>query len=174
MSSIGPVQAIAIKFDADAKFEGKVLAELEKLERESTIRLLDLLFVGADADTEELLALDFQGEDLGAIVGALLGFEFEGAEAPLSGPNGAVSTADAYGLSVDEIQQLASSIEPGSIAAFMLIEHVWARDLKKAIREAGGTPVGEGFLTPEAMAEVAAEIVAMAEELEALEHELSE
>jgi len=41
-------------------------------------------------------------------------------------------------------------------------EHVWASDLKRAVRDAGGVPIAEGFLTPEAIAEVAAELVAVA------------
>jgi hypothetical protein len=48
---------------------------------------------------------------------------------------------------------------------------VWARDLKDAIRDAGGFPLGEGFLTPEAIAEVAIELVAMSEAIEELEAE---
>jgi hypothetical protein len=48
---------------------------------------------------------------------------------------------------------------------------VWARDLKRAIRDAGGFPLGEGFLTPETLAAVATEIVAMAEVIEELETE---
>jgi hypothetical protein len=37
------------------------------------------LFVQKDAETsDDLLALDYQGEELRAIVGALLGIEFEG------------------------------------------------------------------------------------------------
>jgi hypothetical protein len=48
---------------------------------------------------------------------------------------------------------------------------VWARDLKRAIRQTGGFPIGEGFLTPEAIAEVAAELVVLAEILEELEAE---
>ena len=74
---IGPVQLVAIGFPPDAEFEGRIMAELERLERHETIRILDLLFVGKDAETGDLLALDYQGEDLGAIVGALLGFEFQ-------------------------------------------------------------------------------------------------
>ncbi len=58
-----------------------------------------------------------------------------------------------------------------SSAAFLLIEHVWARDLKRAIRETGGFPLGEGFLTPEALTEVAPELLVMSEALEALETE---
>jgi hypothetical protein len=48
---------------------------------------------------------------------------------------------------------------------------VWARDLKDTIRDAGGFPLGEGFLTPEAIADVATELVAMSVTLEELEAE---
>jgi uncharacterized membrane protein len=165
--NIGPVQLLAIGFDPDARFEGRIMDELENLERHETIRILDLLFVGKDAETGDLLALDYQGEELGAIVGALLGFDFEGEQpSELSEVEG-----HAFGLSQKEIQGIAASLHPGDSAGFLLIEHVWARDLKRAIREAGGFPLGEGFLTPEALAEVATELVAMSEAIEELETE---
>jgi hypothetical protein len=164
---IGPVQLLAIGFGPEASFEGKIMDELARLERHETIRILDLLFVQKDAGTGDLLALDYQGEDLGAIVGALLGFEFDG--------DGSAEPMEveghAFGLSQREIQGMAASLDPGSSAGFVLIEHVWARDLKRAIRDAGGFPIGEGFLTPETIAAVAAELVAMAEALEELEEE---
>jgi uncharacterized membrane protein len=167
---IGPVQLLAVGFGPDAKFEGRIMDELSRLERQETIRILDLLFVGKDAETGDLLALDYQGEELGAIVGALLGFEFEG-----NGERQAESSQEiqghAFGLSQMEIQEIAASLDPGSSAGFLLIEHVWARELKRAIRDAGGFPLGEGFLTPEALGVVAAELVAMAEALEELEAE---
>jgi uncharacterized membrane protein len=167
---IGPVQLLAVGFDPDARFEGKVLDELERLERHETIRILDLLFVAKDAETGDLLALDYQGEDLGGIVGALLGFDFEDDGA---GPDGLSEEiqAHAFGLSQSEIHDIAASLHPGDSAGFVLIEHVWARDLKRAIREAGGFPLGEGFLTPEAIAAVGSELVAMSEALEELETE---
>jgi uncharacterized membrane protein len=165
---IGPVQLLAIGFDQDARFEGKIMDELASLERHETIRILDLLFVGKDAETGDLLALDYQGEELGAIVGALLGFDFEGEQ-----PSHEVSEIEghAFGLSQREIQGIAASLKPGSSAGFLLIEHVWARDLKRAIRDAGGFPLGEGFLTPETLAEVASELLAMSEALQELEAE---
>src|SRR5918994_717643 len=126
---IGPVQLVAIGFAPEAKFEGRVMDELSRLERHETIRILDLLFVHKDAQTGDLLALDYQGEEL------------------------------------------AASLDPGSSAGFLLIEHVWARNLKRAIRDAGGFPLGEGFLTPEAIAAVAAELVAMSEAHDELESE---
>jgi uncharacterized membrane protein len=165
--NIGPVQLLAVGFDADARFEGRIMDELANLERHETIRILDLLFVGKDAETGDLLALDYQGEVLGAIVGALLGFEFEGEQpSELSEIEG-----HAFGLSESEIQKIAGSLDPGSSAGFLLIEHVWARDLKRAIRDAGGFPLGEGFLTPETLAAVAPELLAMSEALEELETE---
>src|ERR671911_688748 len=102
---IGPVQLVAIGFPPDAQFEGRIVDELERLESHETIRILDLLFVGKDAETGDLLALDYQGEEMGAI------------------------------------------------------------------RDAGGFPLGEGFLTPETLAAVATELLAMSEALEELEAE---
>ena len=78
MEMIGPVQLLAVGFGPEAKFEGRIMDELSRLEQHETIRILDLLFVQKDAESGDLLALDYQGQELGAIVGALLGFEFEG------------------------------------------------------------------------------------------------
>ncbi|HKH36642.1 MAG TPA: class II glutamine amidotransferase, partial [Rubrobacter sp.] len=57
----------------------------------------------------------------------------------------------AFGLSRSEIQNIAGLLRPGSSAGFLLVEHVWVRELKRAIRDAGGFPLGEGFLTPEVL-----------------------
>ena len=163
-TKIGPVQMIAIAFGADASFEGRIVEELTKLELERTIRVLDLLFVMKDAETGDLIALDHQGEELGAIVGALLGFEFEdGADERVQAE---VSGDRAFGMTKEEIQALAESLEPGHSAGFLLIEHVWARDLKRSIRDAGGVPLGDGFLTPETVRAVEPELAAIADALD--------
>src|SRR4051794_27221424 len=160
MADIGPVQVLAIGFGPDAKFEGKILEELGRLDGLGTVRVLDLLFVRNDAVSGDLLALDVQGENLGAIAGALLGFDFEpdGERAERRDSVG----EGAFGLSKSDLESVAAGLEPGHAAAVLLIEHVWARDLKRAIRDNGGVPLAEGFLTPELMAEVAAELVAVA------------
>ena len=168
---IGPVQLMAIGFGPGAEFEGRIMDELSQLENRQTIRILDLLFVHKDAETGDLLALDYQGEELGAIVGALLGFEFEGDEQPTDSTDEEQVESHAFGLSLREIEGMAASLDPGSSAGFLLVEHVWARDLKRAIRQTGGFPIGEGFLTPEAVAEVALELVALSEILDELEAE---
>jgi uncharacterized membrane protein len=169
MTDIGPVQLVAIGFPPDAKFEGRIMAELAELERSETIRILDLLFVSKDAESGDLVALDYQGEDLGAIVGALLGFDFDGdgaGAAPAEGQN-----AHAFGLTSGQIEAMGESLAPGHAAGFLLVEHRWALKFKDAVRDAGGVPIGEGFLTPEAIGAVAAEIAAMAEAIEEVEAE---
>jgi len=79
--------------------------------------------VQQDATTGDLLALDYQGEELGAIVGALLGFEFEG-----DGDEQSLVSQElenhAFGLSRQEIEDMAASLVPGSAPGFLLVEHV--------------------------------------------------
>jgi uncharacterized membrane protein len=171
MAEIGPVQMITIGFGPDAKFEGRIIDELVKLERERTIRVLDLLFVLKDPEgSGDLVVLDHQGEELGGIVGALLGFEFDDAVQQRMEAEGRADS-HAFGLSRDDIEGVAAGLEPGDAAGFLLIEHVWARDLKRAIRDAGGVPLAEGFLTPETVRAVEPELAAMADALDEIEGE---
>jgi uncharacterized membrane protein len=173
MEEIGPVQLIAIGFDRDAKFEGKVIEELAKLESESTIRVLDLLFIARDPDSDDTVVLEHpDAADMGGIVGALLGFQFDGDASPDSaGGDGAGEDHHAFGFSQDEIQQMAAGLGPGESAGILLIEHVWARDLRKAFRGVGGKILGEGFLTPETIRAVEPELAAISDAIAEMERE---
>jgi len=170
MAEIGPVQLISIGFDRDANFEGKVIDELARLESERTIRILDVLFIARDTDSEDTVVLEHPGaENLGGIVGALLGFEFEGeTEAPTTG---AGEDHHAFGFTQQDIQAMASGLGPGESAGLLLIEHVWARDLRRVFRDAGGKLLGEGFLTPETIRAVEPELAAMSDAIAAMERE---
>jgi hypothetical protein len=168
MAEIGPVQLISIGFDRDANFEGKVIDELAKLESERTIRTLDVLFIARDPDSEETVVLEHpDAADLGGIVGALLGFELDG-EAPGAPPEGRQDD-HAFGFSQDDIQQMAAGLGPGEAAGLLLIEHVWARDLRKVFRAAGGRIIGEGFLTPEAIRSVEPQLAAISDAIASTE-----
>lgn len=57
---VGPVQLLAIGFGPEANCEGRIMAELARLEGEGTIRILDLPFVAKEEDGD-LVALDLQG-----------------------------------------------------------------------------------------------------------------
>src|ERR1700689_2979441 len=48
----GPLQVIAVSFGPGADFEGRVLAEVDRLQGRGVIRLVDLLFVAKNDDGE--------------------------------------------------------------------------------------------------------------------------
>jgi hypothetical protein len=62
---------------------------------------------------------------------------------------------------------------PDCAIGIVLIEHLWARDLKRSIREAGGVPLAEGFLSEQAIAEITQELEEMVRNLDQIEREES-
>jgi uncharacterized membrane protein len=160
---IGPVQLISIGFEPEANFEGRIADELAALQNERTIRVLDLLFIARDTDSDEIVVVEQRGtESMGAIVGALLGLELDDeAVAPAAGA--APADEHAFGFTQADIQQMGAGLEPGGSAGLLLIEHVWARGLRKAVRDAGGRMLGDGFLTPETIAMVEPKLAAISE-----------
>jgi Family of unknown function (DUF6325) len=153
VTEIGPVQLMSIGFEPGARFEGRIVDELAKLESERTIRILDLLFIARDPESEKLVLLEHQEESMGAIVAAMLGLVLDGEE----------EQEHSFGFSSDEIADMAAGLDPGAAAGLILIEHVWARDLKRAIRDAGGRPLADALLTPEAVAAVEPKLAAMSD-----------
>jgi uncharacterized membrane protein len=170
---IGPVQLISIGFEPNANFEGRIVDELAELEKERTIRILDLLFIARDTDSDEIVVVEHHGtESMGAIVGALLGFDFDD-EAGRAAGEGRRPEEHSFGFSQEEIEQMGAGLEPGGSAGLLLIEHVWARNLRNAVRDAGGRLLGEGFLTPETIAAVEPELAAMSQAIEEMEKEVA-
>jgi hypothetical protein len=171
VTDIGPIQLMAVGFGPGAKYEGGILAELERFDGKGLVRVLDLLFVGTDSETGELVALDYQGDSLGSLVGALLDFGFEGDDndkrETVSVPPGQAM----FGLTKEHLETLLRAAPSDLAVGILLIEHVWARDLKNAIRNAGGVPLAEGFLSQEALGGIAAELTETVRIIEELEHE---
>ncbi|GAA3784099.1 hypothetical protein GCM10022403_018490 [Streptomyces coacervatus] len=156
MTGIGPVQLLTVGFGPDAKFEGRIVDELWALERSGEIRVLDLLFVQKEP-SGDLVTADYQAEGMGDTVAALLGIPRRVVrKAAATFPS--LSEGNAFGLALDQIRDIARELEPGTAAGFVLLEHTWARDLRAAIRESGGVPVAEGFLTEEVLEAVVAEL----------------
>ena len=170
MTEIGPVQLVSVGFEPNANFEGRIVDELAALEKERTIRVLDLLFIARDTDSNEIVVVEHHGtESMGGIVGALLGFQFD--DDVESQPGTASPDDHAFGFTQADIEQMGAGLEPGGSAGLLLIEHVWARGLRKAVRDAGGRLLGEGFLTPETIAAVEPELAAMSKAIEEMERE---
>ncbi|WP_223734193.1 DUF1269 domain-containing protein [Streptomyces purpurogeneiscleroticus] len=164
MTETGPIQLLAIAFGPDATFEGRIIEELEELTAAGQIIVLDLLVVQKETGGD-LVALDFQTEGMGDTISALLGLQ-PGSMREAEKAFPALAQGHAFGLAADDIRQLADSLEPGTTAGFLLLEHRWARRLRSAVREQGGVPVAEGFLTEEVLAPIAAELIAAAAEFD--------
>ena len=93
------------------------------------------------------------------MAGALLGLQLDGAQA---------EGERSFGMSTAEIEAMGAAL-PGGAAGLMLIEHVWARDLKRAIRDAGGKPLGDEYLTPERVAAMEPKLAALSQAVRASE-----
>lgn len=169
---IGPVQLVVIGFPPEAQFRGEIVRALSDLRGRGVIRILDALFVRKGNDgriTSSIHESDLTLEQrmaLGALVGGLLGLaaggDAESAEAGAALATDAIAN-DAFGLGIGELQNIKDTIPPGNAALVVLIEHQWALDLKGAVRGSGGVPIVQGFLTPEALFMVGAELRAVVE-----------
>jgi DNA-binding NarL/FixJ family response regulator len=155
----GPLQVMAVRFghfDPGADFQGRILAEVDRLQGRGVLRLLDVLFVAKDDEgTIQQLAIG-DDEDFGALLARVVPLDGAG----LVGPSG---SGDGSGFDPADAWALAESLRPGTALAFLLIEHGWAQPLFDAIAENGGMLVGEGYLTAETGLVVGAEVAAMEE-----------
>jgi Family of unknown function (DUF6325) len=113
----GPVEYIIVGFPGN-KFNGKIAPELIALVESGTIRILDLIFIGKDADGAVVSA---EIDELDASVG------FTGLDADVGGL-----------ISPDDIEFAARSLEPNSSAALLIWEDVWAVPFADAVRQSGG------------------------------------
>src|ERR671912_950906 len=110
MSEIGPVQLLSIGFDAGADFQGRIIDELARLESERTVRVLDVLFIARDPDSDETVTLEHpNAADFGGIVGELLGIELEPGTAAPTGGNGGEHF---FGFKQDDIKQKGPRLAP--------------------------------------------------------------
>jgi uncharacterized membrane protein len=115
--AIGPVEYIIVGFPGN-NFTGEIAPALAKLIESKTIRLLDLLFVGK-GDDGNVVVIEFDElEELAAYAG-------------LEGEVGGI-------ISDADVEHVADALEPGSSAALLIWEDVWATEFAVAVRESGG------------------------------------
>jgi len=157
--AIGPVQLIVLGFD-HPDFRGEIIAELERLRESDTVRVIDSLAVYKDADGElEIQHLSNLTTDeaieLGTVIGALIGLGIEGeAGAEAGAVAGAEAMADGVDVLSEEDWDVLEDIPPDSAAALILIEHHWAVGLRDAVARAGGSRLGDAFISPLDLVEI--------------------
>ena len=104
----GPLQVIAVSFGPGADFEGRVLAEVDRLQGRGVSRLLDVLFVAKSEDgvIERLVMGD--DEDFGALLASVV-------------PFGGVDLVGDSGSGFDPAHAwaLAASLAPGTALAYL-------------------------------------------------------
>ena len=116
MAEIGPVDYMIVAFPGN-RFKGEIAPALADLVDAGTIRIIDIAFVGKDADGDtvafELTELDPEvqkGLDKA-------GIEVEGL------------------FNEDDLMDAGEALEPNSSAALLVWENVWAREVAQAMRE---------------------------------------
>jgi uncharacterized membrane protein len=173
--AIGPIQLIAIGFD-EPEFRGAIQRELGALRGLGLIRLVDALFVAKDdfggmtrMEMSDLSAAEKM--EFGALIGGMIGLgagDWEAAE--LGAELGALAASEnVFGVSGEELSAFVEDMEPGTAAALMLLEHKWAIGFRDAVLDAGGEFLLQGYLTPDTLFMVGAELEAQAEAAAAID-----
>jgi hypothetical protein len=119
MEEIGPVDYLIVAFPGN-EFKGEIAPALVELVDAGTIRIIDLAFVGKNAEGETvMLELTELAPDVQAAFDKL-GVEVSGL------------------FNEEDLQAAADELDPDSSAALLVWENVWARKTAQAIRDAGG------------------------------------
>jgi hypothetical protein len=167
----GPLQLVLVGFETTERFQGDIARELLDLRGRGMIRVLDARFFHRSPNGD-LTEID---------IGPLLAEQPEARSNPIArllgvngaGGNGGMAPSEAFartaGFALEDLRGLTEQIGPGDYAAGVLVEHVWAAHLRDAVLAAGGRLLGQGFLTPEVVMVVGAEIQARADAEAALE-----
>ena len=132
LDELGPVDWIVLEFP-ETRLTGEIAPIVKDLVDRELIRVLDLLFLTKDADGgyEAFEASDLEDSE----IGGLRGFE----------------TGLAMLLSEQDVTDLVETIEPGSSAAVLVWENLWAAPFGAAVRHAGGQLAASGRIPIQAV-----------------------
>ena len=143
LREMGPIDYIILEWPAEPSGDEVVPLIVDLVDR-NIIKILDIVFVSKGADGE-LTALEV--DDLGPAAAAFAAFD------------GAASGL----LDDDDLREAASALEPGTAAAILIWENLWAAPVAVALRRSGGQLVASGRIPVQA-------IVASLDAVEALNH----
>jgi hypothetical protein len=130
---MGPVEYIVVSFPGN-RFNGQIAPELVALVESGTVQILDLIFIGKDAEGN---VSAFEIDELEDVAGF---DQLPGEVGGLIGP--------------EDIDFVAEQLEPNSSAALLIWEDVWAAPFAAAVMESGGVLL-QGARIPHAVIESA-------------------
>lgn len=141
--TLGPLEYVVVGF-AGNRFDGSIAEAIGKVVENKTIRLVDVVFVGRDAEgNAAVVELDNKDDPKFASFAPLL--------------------ADSMALfTPEDLETIAASLPPDTSGLALLFEHRWAEDIKDAMAAAGGFLVTRTVVPPEILEEVVAELEAAA------------
>ncbi|TAH33454.1 DUF1269 domain-containing protein [Candidatus Saccharibacteria bacterium] len=131
----GPIDFVVVGFEGN-KFNGSILKELGAALDSGVIGLVALSFVAKD-DAGAVTTLDI------ADLGEEYAFDFA-----------QYLPAEPVAVDQEDIAEVTDLLENNTAAGLLVIEHLWAKPLKKAIIDAGGILVADGRIHPDAAAEL--------------------
>jgi len=132
IDDLGPVDFLIVEFPPGGQhFTGEGAAELLRLHDAGIIRIMDVLILQKAQDGTVM------AQELGdlAELGELARLETE-----------LVQT-----LSESDVDHLAAAMDPGSVAAALVYENLWAAPFASALRRAGGQLIANGRIPIQAI-----------------------
>lgn len=130
----GPIDYVLLEFTGN-KLTGRAAEELVNLMDRGIIHVYDVMLVGKDADGSPYLV------DLADTSGPA------GAFANLSGARTGI-------LADDDLAEAAAAMDPGTLAALIVYENIWAVPFIAAALESGGQLVAGGRIPAQDVMEV--------------------
>jgi hypothetical protein len=145
IDELGPVDWMVVEFP-EPKFTGQIAPILQDLVDRELIRVLDLIFLNRDQNGGYEVFETSEMED--SEIGQLRTYE----------------TELAMLLSEQDVVDLVETIEPGSSAAVLVWENLWAAPFGSAVRHVGGQLVASGRIPIQAVIAAAEADAAAADE----------
>jgi len=132
LDELGPVDWIVVEFPG-SKFNGEIAPALTDLVARDLVRVLDLLVLKKDGD------------------GSVEAFELSDLDAGEAGSLRNLDEGIAELLSEADVEAVAAALEPGSSAALLVWENIWAAPFGAAVRRSGGQLVAGGRVPMQAI-----------------------
>jgi hypothetical protein len=132
LDELGPVDYLIVEFPAGQQnFTGEGAEELLRLHDAGIIRVMDILILQKGEDGTVM------AQELGdlADLGELARLETELVET----------------LAESDVDNLAAAMDPGSVAAVLVYENLWAAPFASAMRRAGGQLIANGRIPIQAI-----------------------